>query len=383
MVKFPSVSFRSCCVWMVVLFTCFSVSVPAQSAPKNVLLFHLIDNELWGEIDGSGLQGVFPCKSSQVKRCEMFSSDVLDENDSSKRSLITHLREKIHNVQKRYAAEDTLTLAMYNIHTWKTLSNPPYSPNKQLLPAMYSLAESEESHHRFGRLFFTSFPHFDGNSTTNPLSSVPRTYFRGWNMSDFLPTPEYHTLINGSTFIASTCHAGDGNNKRMHHVRQLMEHFRVDSLGKCLHTKHIPEGIAIQTGGSTEMERLRFKREAMAKYKFYLAFENTNERGYVTEKVFDALYAGVIPVYLGSKEDCQALMPSGHSVIYVDDFDHDMSRLGKYLTYLTNNQTAYEAYREWRHGFDGYTTSPLLTESWPCRLCNWVVQTHSRHHTTG
>eukprot|EP01033_Poteriospumella_lacustris_P005267 gene5267-3763_t len=87
------------------------------------------------------------------------------------------------------------------------------------------------------------------------------------------------------------------------------------------------------------MERLRFKREAMAKYKFYLAFENTNERGYVTEKVFDALYAGVVPVYLGSKVDCQALMPSAHSVIYVDDFDHDMSRLGEYLTHFDNEFT--------------------------------------------
>ena len=40
----------------------------------------------------------------------------------------------------------------------------------------------------------------------------------------------------------------------------------------------------------------------MRRYKFYLAFENTNEPGYVTEKVYDALDAGVIPVYLGAPD---------------------------------------------------------------------------------
>ena len=29
-----------------------------------------------------------------------------------------------------------------------------------------------------------------------------------------------------------------------------------------------------------------------SRYRFYLAFENTNEEGYVTEKVYDALDAG-------------------------------------------------------------------------------------------
>ncbi len=34
------------------------------------------------------------------------------------------------------------------------------------------------------------------------------------------------------------------------------------------------------------------------RYLFYFAFENTIEPGYVTEKVFDALNAGVVPVYV-------------------------------------------------------------------------------------
>ena len=70
---------------------------------------------------------------------------------------------------------------------------------------------------------------------------------------------------------------------------------RVDSLGKCLHSRTGPEGVTLGVGG-TAQESLQLKREAIAHYMFYFAFENTYERGYVTEKVFDALIAGVVPV---------------------------------------------------------------------------------------
>lgn len=385
-----------CRVWKTVVFLLLlaarqtssislHISEPRLTKRIDVLIFHLIDNALWGEVDGSGLQGIFSCKSELVNTCELFSSDELGANDPQKKSLVYNLQKKLKNAtSSRLTREkhqyETVSIAMYNIHTWKTYAHPPYAPNQDMFPTTYSLAESEESHHRFQKLFTTSFPHFDGNSTTHRDATVPRTYFRGWNLSELLPLRSHGRLINGSTFVASTCHAGDGNNKRMTRVRQLMTHFRVDSLGKCMHTKHIPEGIIIHPGNS-EWERLQRKREAIANYKFYLAFENTNEPGYVTEKVFDALYAGIVPVYLGSKWDCQALMPSSHSVIYVADFDHDMMRVGKYLQYLSDNETAYEEYRDWRKGFTGIVHSRLVTESWPCRICNWAAEKQLSRHS--
>lgn len=41
------------------------------------------------------------------------------------------------------------------------------------------------------------------------------------------------------------------------------------------------------------------KLDTLAKYKFTLCFENAIFPGYVTEKLFDALLAGSVPVYLG------------------------------------------------------------------------------------
>lgn len=40
------------------------------------------------------------------------------------------------------------------------------------------------------------------------------------------------------------------------------------------------------------------KVEALKHYKFSLAFENSNEEDYVTEKFFQSLVAGIYPDYI-------------------------------------------------------------------------------------
>jgi hypothetical protein len=42
------------------------------------------------------------------------------------------------------------------------------------------------------------------------------------------------------------------------------------------------------------------KYEVLSQYKFSLCFENMAMKGYVTEKIFDCIYAGVVPLYLGA-----------------------------------------------------------------------------------
>ncbi|HQS39488.1 MULTISPECIES: glycosyltransferase family 10 [unclassified Polaromonas] len=56
------------------------------------------------------------------------------------------------------------------------------------------------------------------------------------------------------------------------------------------------------------------KYEVLSQYKFSLCFENMAMKGYVTEKIFDCLYSGTIPLYLGAP-DIAALVPSN---TYVD-----------------------------------------------------------------
>jgi hypothetical protein len=50
------------------------------------------------------------------------------------------------------------------------------------------------------------------------------------------------------------------------------------------------------------------KYVVLSKYSFALCFENMYMKGYITEKIFDCLYAGAIPIYLGAK-DISDLIP--------------------------------------------------------------------------
>lgn len=56
------------------------------------------------------------------------------------------------------------------------------------------------------------------------------------------------------------------------------------------------------------------KYEVLSLYDFALCFENMSMKGYITEKIFDCLYAGTIPLYLGAK-DIADLIPED---VYID-----------------------------------------------------------------
>lgn len=49
------------------------------------------------------------------------------------------------------------------------------------------------------------------------------------------------------------------------------------------------------------------KFEVLSRYKFCLCFENMAMDGYITEKIFDCLYAGTIPLYLGAPDISQII----------------------------------------------------------------------------
>ncbi len=56
------------------------------------------------------------------------------------------------------------------------------------------------------------------------------------------------------------------------------------------------------------------KYEVLSQYRFCLCFENMAIQGYITEKIFDCFYAGVIPIYLGAT-DIESLIPDS---AYID-----------------------------------------------------------------
>lgn len=118
------------------------------------------------------------------------------------------------------------------------------------------------------------------------------------------------------------------------------------------------------------MERLC----VLGNYKFYLAFENSQLEGYVTEKVWEPLLMGAIPIYWGAP-DINDFLPHPDAVIRVSDFD-SMQALATYLNILINSPTAYQKHLQWRgktvgKGFlnqSGSSPSRAL-----CKMCDVIA----------
>ena len=108
-------------------------------------------------------------------------------------------------------------------------------------------------------------------------------------------------------------------------------------------------------------------RMMRAKYRFYLAFENSLCEDYVTEKLFKIFSLNIVPVVLGNVDYASILPP--HS--YIDVRDYGSARdLGRYLNYLSTNSTAYAEYFAWKKRYVCFNGVPILSTA--CRLCQFL-----------
>ena len=162
-----------------------------------------------------------------------------------------------------------------------------------------------------------------------------------WNSSPLLKPyfefVHYHDVLNisnprvgadaidGASFIAKNCGA---QNNRHQVVRELREAgIRVDGLSGCLRTpaNELPTIPQIANRRAPWMET---KLDLMRPYKFHLAFENGNVEDYVTEKVYTALAAGTLPIYLGAP-NIRDFVPD-HSIVDVtNDFGGNIPTSGQ------------------------------------------------------
>jgi len=175
-----------------------------------------------------------------------------------------------------------------------------------------------------------------------PFTYAPRDLLRIATRPPLVPLAN-KTADVPVVWTSSRC---DPPNNRQVFVEELMQHFPVHSLGSCLNNHRWPAELPA-----------RALVDAIARYKFYLAVENSNCADYITELLFNALRAGVVPIVNGPRENYKAYLPVADGAIFLDEYG-SLNELVAHLDYLSNNDTAYLHLLRYREGIFGGPAAP-------------------------
>jgi len=107
------------------------------------------------------------------------------------------------------------------------------------------------------------------------------------------------------------------------------------------------------------------KTDYLKNYKFAICFENMTSKTYLTEKIFDILHAGCVPVYWGAK-DIKSYIPY-NAYILREDFGSDEELYdylnsiteADYLTYLTAAKDFFESDYAYKFSIESFVTQMI------------------------
>lgn len=110
-------------------------------------------------------------------------------------------------------------------------------------------------------------------------------------------------------------------------------------------------------------------------YKFYLAIENSRDEDYVTEKLYQGLRAGSVPIYFGAP-NVRDFLPHPDSALLIDDFD-SIDALVDYVKRASADEHLYAKHMAWKNTQLSYqfmnrvATKPM--DSIFCRTCDMIA----------
>jgi hypothetical protein len=173
---------------------------------------------------------------------------------------------------------------------------------------------------------------FDLTMTYRWDSDVPCMYTSPDMRAQLLAPPKPKTEVSPAVlFLSNLCDRWG----RTDYINQLMSYLKVDSYGRSMRNRQIEN----DTGRGSKMETI-------SRYKFTLSFENSISRDYVTEKFFEPLMAGSIPVYVGAP-NIEDFAPGERCYINALRFARPQE-LAEYLLHVAGNPAEYQRYLQWK-----------------------------------
>ena len=85
------------------------------------------------------------------------------------------------------------------------------------------------------------------------------------------------------------------------------------------------------------------KREYLRHFKFNLCPENSNTSGYVTEKIFDSIFSGCIPIYWGSENKPEPDIINNDAIFFLQ-LNDDNEPILREIAKINNNKILYDSF---------------------------------------
>ncbi|XP_037804725.1 alpha-(1,3)-fucosyltransferase C-like [Penaeus monodon] len=146
---------------------------------------------------------------------------------------------------------------------------------------------------------------------------------------------------------------------RERYVKKLQEYIPVTVYGRCSRRRCV----------KSSQNKVCFTSVLVPSYSFYLSFENSICNDYITEKLWNALQYGLVPVVYGGANYSALLPPNS----YIDANTLKPEDLAKLLKSIAASPREYGRYHLWRLYWK-------VVQMWPhCELC---YKLHNDHNVT-
>ncbi|XP_042214633.1 LOW QUALITY PROTEIN: glycoprotein 3-alpha-L-fucosyltransferase A-like [Homarus americanus] len=238
-------------------------------------------------------------------------------------------------------------------------SMPPHNRDMRQVWVMFMLECPLHTQH------FTNRNVFNWTATYRHDSDIVAPYEK-WVYYDntiHQKSQEINYAANKTKQVAWFVQNCGARNNRLQYAKELGKYIGVDIFGAC-GTKRCPRSNSAKCFEMLNKD-----------YKFYLAFENSNCRDYITEKFFvNGLSHHILPIVMGAHPDDYARQAPEKSYIHIDDFETPRE-LASYLHLLDQNDDLYNEYFRWKG------TGEFINTYFMCRLCGMLHdEGHQQHY---
>eukprot|EP00550_Attheya_septentrionalis_P005756 CAMPEP_0198283032 /NCGR_PEP_ID=MMETSP1449-20131203/2718_1 /TAXON_ID=420275 /ORGANISM="Attheya septentrionalis, Strain CCMP2084" /LENGTH=481 /DNA_ID=CAMNT_0043979487 /DNA_START=147 /DNA_END=1592 /DNA_ORIENTATION=- len=218
-----------------------------------------------------------------------------------------------------------------------------------------------------------------------------------WNVTDAVrlllrpPPDRRNSTMASALFVHNDCNRGRRGNLISNLVNNEKEHhFSIGRYGKCFHNAERPKSIAEHDGipckdmtkdmlfhNDCEATRDGTKTMLSSLHKFTFALENTFSEDYFTEKRWQVLFAGSVPIVFDN-HNSRMFLPDDDAAVLVGTAE-EPAQLARRLRDLDTDYEEYSKLYLWKErGLRPEFVRKLFlsTDYLMCRICEHVAHHH-------